>query len=96
MVSNLRVFGCKAFAHVPKDERRKFDAKSIKYIFIGYCIGQKAYKLFDPNSHKLLASRDVVFHENAGKCDKMNDTCVWNTSNDNNNHVKIDVVVEHE
>jgi hypothetical protein len=48
------VFGCKAFAHIPKDERRKLDAKLIKYIFIGYCTHQKAYKLFDPKSHKFL------------------------------------------
>ena len=88
--SHLRVFGCKDFAHVPKDERRKHDAKSIKSLFIGYCIDKKAYKLFDPSSYKLLASRDVVFHENVDKSDKMNDIGVWHISNDNDNHVKID------
>ena len=38
---HLRVFGCKAFAHVPKDERSKLNAKSIKCIFIGYCTDKK-------------------------------------------------------
>lgn len=95
-VSHLRVFGCKAFAHVPKDERRNLDAKLIKCIFIGYCTDKKTYKLFDPSLHKLLASRDVVFHENVDKGDKMNDTGVWHTFNDNDNHVKIYVVVEQE
>ena len=28
-VNHLRVFGCKAFAHIPKDERIKPDEKSI-------------------------------------------------------------------
>ena len=32
----LRVFGCKCFVHIPKDERSKLDAKSKECIFIGY------------------------------------------------------------
>ena len=52
--------------------------------------------MFHPKSHKLLASRDVVFHENANKDDTMNDTGVWNISNDNDDYVKIDAVVEQE
>ena len=26
-VKHLQIFGCKAFAHIPKDGRRKLDAK---------------------------------------------------------------------
>ena len=40
-VSNFRVFGCTAYMHVPKETRRKWDAKSIKCIFVGYCIAEK-------------------------------------------------------
>ena len=29
-VDHLRVFGCDAFAHIPKDERSKFDSKTRK------------------------------------------------------------------
>ena len=61
-VNNLKVFGCKAFAHIPKENRRKLNAKAIKCIFIGHCSEFKAYKLFDPATHKLFASRDVLFH----------------------------------
>ena len=35
-VSHLRVFGCEAFAHVPKDERGKLDSKARRCIFVGY------------------------------------------------------------
>jgi hypothetical protein len=63
VVHNLKVFGCKAFAHIPKENRKKLDAKAIKCIFIGYCSEFKAYKLFDPSTHKVFASRDVLFHE---------------------------------
>jgi hypothetical protein len=62
-VHNLKVFGCKAFAHIPKENRKKLDAKAIKCIFIGYYSEFKAYKLFDVSTHKVFASRDVLFHE---------------------------------
>jgi hypothetical protein len=63
VVHNLIVFGCKAFAHIPKENRKKLDAKAIKCIFIGYYSEFKAYKLFDPATHKVFASKDVLFHE---------------------------------
>jgi hypothetical protein len=63
VVHNLKVFGCKDFSHIPKDNRRKLDAKAIKCIFIVYCSEFKAYKLFDLATHKVFASRDVLFHE---------------------------------
>jgi hypothetical protein len=62
-IHNLKVFGCKIFSHIPKDNMKKLDAKSIKCIFIGYCYEFKAYKWFDPSTHKVFASRDVLFHE---------------------------------
>ena len=36
-VNNLRIFGCKDFAHIPKENMKKLDAKAITCIFIGYC-----------------------------------------------------------
>eukprot|EP00253_Pinus_taeda_P011098 PITA_11098 len=34
-LAHLRVFGCDAYVHVPKEKRTKLDSKSEKYIFIG-------------------------------------------------------------
>lgn len=76
-VSHLRIFGCKAFAHIPKEDRRKLDAKAIKCIFIGYCTDQKAYKMYDPSSHKVFASRDVIFHEHVDKQIKEDEHNIW-------------------
>ena len=92
-MNHLRALGCKPFAHVPKDERRKLDAKSIKCTFIGYYDDQKAHMLFDPTSHRFLASRDVVFHENVDEGDKMNSTDVWHDIDD---YVKIEACCEQE
>ena len=44
-VSNLRVFGCIAFKHIPDAKRRKLDNKSCKCVFVGYPEGTKGYKL---------------------------------------------------
>jgi hypothetical protein len=34
--SHLKLFGCDAFVHVPKEKKSKLDNKAIKCIFIGY------------------------------------------------------------
>ena len=44
----LRVFGCKAFVHIPKDERSKLDAKTIPCVFIGYGHDELGYRFYDP------------------------------------------------
>jgi hypothetical protein len=62
-VSNLRVFGCITYMHIPDNQRKKLDAKSRKSIFMGYPEGVKGYKLYDPVSRKFLRSRDVIFLE---------------------------------
>ena len=62
-VSHFRVFGCKAFVHVAKENRNKLDSKAIKCTFIRYYSEYKAYKMFDPSDHKVFVSRYVVFHE---------------------------------
>jgi hypothetical protein len=79
----LIIFGSKAFAHIQKEDRRKLDAKAIKCIFIGYCTKYKSYKMFDPNIHKVFASRDVLFHENVDEVRKEYDYDVWNLPKEN-------------
>jgi len=62
-LSHLRVFGCDAYVHVPKEKLTKLDIKSEKCIFIGYKDGLKGYKLWNPVTWKVVYSRDVVFRE---------------------------------
>ncbi|KAI5315215.1 hypothetical protein L3X38_044391 [Prunus dulcis] len=61
--NHLKVFGCRAFVHIPKDERSKLDAKSKECIFVGYGNEEFGYRLWDPVARKILRSRDVVFFE---------------------------------
>jgi len=59
----LRVFGCLAFVHVPKQKRKKLDYRATPGIFIGYSISNKQYFVYDLLARTLHRSRDVVFRE---------------------------------
>lgn len=62
--AHLRVFGCEAFCHVPRDKQSKLDPESVKCIFLGYGdAGEMGHHLWDPQAHKVIRSHDVVFHE---------------------------------
>ena len=62
-ISQLKVFGCVSYVHVPDNQRRKLDAKAPKAIFVGYPPGVKGYKLYDLEKTKFVVSRDVQFFE---------------------------------
>ncbi|KAJ0865267.1 putative RNA-directed DNA polymerase [Helianthus annuus] len=62
-VDHLKVFGCPAYGLKPKHLRKKLEARSKKYVFVGYCPKSKAYRLFDVDTMKIVVSRDVIFDE---------------------------------
>jgi hypothetical protein len=62
-LTHLKVFGCDAYVHVPKENKSKLDKKAEKCIFIGYKYGLKGYKFWNPETKKVVYSRDVVFRE---------------------------------
>ncbi|KAI8436415.1 hypothetical protein MSG28_010011 [Choristoneura fumiferana] len=68
-VSHMRIFGCEAMVHLPKEKRKKWDPKAHKMIFIGYCDHTKGYRFILPNSRKVIKSRDAVFLESTVKRD---------------------------
>ena len=61
--SFLRTFGCEAFVHIDKYDRKNIQAKSKKCTFIGYGVDDFSYHLWDFENHKSIRSRDVVFNE---------------------------------
>ena len=62
-MNHLRIFGCTAFALVPKDERKKFDCKARKCFFLGHGHKIKCYRLYDPERRRVFHNRDEIFHE---------------------------------
>jgi hypothetical protein len=55
-VSHLRVFGCKAFAHILNEKRSKLGSKSMPCVFLGYCEGTKAYHLMCVKIKRIIKS----------------------------------------
>ena len=61
---HLRVFGCEAYVHIPRDKRSKLEPKSKKCIFMGYGeSGKMGYCLWDPKAKKIVCSSNVIFNE---------------------------------
>ena len=58
-VDHLRVFGCAAYAHISKEERRKLDLKAKKCILLGYGTDVKGYRLYNPQDRRVFYSRVV-------------------------------------
>ena len=62
-LSFLKVFGCLCFVHVPQVKRDKLDKKAIPGIFVGYSTISQAYKVYHPQTRKMVITRDVHFNE---------------------------------
>lgn len=73
-VSHLRIFGCVAFAHVPKELRKNLDDKNEKCIFVRYTKQSKAYKLYNPITKNVSISRDVKFLQGQSWHDQVDQT----------------------
>jgi len=53
--------GVGAYAHIPDQRSKKLDDKGEKCIFLGVSEQSKAYKLYNPDTKKMVITRDVVF-----------------------------------
>jgi hypothetical protein len=62
-VDYLGTFGCTAYAHISKDERKKLDPKAKRCMLLGYGNVTKGYRLYDSISSRVIHSRDVLFEE---------------------------------
>ena len=62
-VSNLHVFGCVAYAHIPNENRRKLNGKAKKLIFVGNSLSDKskAFRLLDTETDHIKISRSDIF-----------------------------------
>ncbi|CAN6310868.1 unnamed protein product [Urochloa humidicola] len=64
-VSFLRTFGCVGHVKKTKPFLSKLEDRSSPMVLLGYEHGSKAYRMYDPEAHKVVLSRDVVFDEAA-------------------------------
>ncbi|GBP87760.1 Retrovirus-related Pol polyprotein from transposon TNT 1-94 [Eumeta japonica] len=66
-IHHLKVFGCEAMIHLPKEKRKKWDSKAQKAIFIGYCEHTKGYRFLLPGSRTVIKNKDAMFLESTVK-----------------------------
>lgn len=61
----FKIFGCVAYAQIPKEKRRKLDERSERALFVGYATDSKAWRLMKPKGNRWIPflSRDVHFIE---------------------------------
>eukprot|EP00253_Pinus_taeda_P006200 PITA_06200 len=62
-ITHLRVFGSRAWARIPSENRQALDPQRIECIFVGYPDGVKGYRLLIPSTDKLIIKRSVKFEE---------------------------------
>jgi hypothetical protein len=89
----LRVFGCKAFAHIPNEKKSKLESKSIPCVFLGYCEGSKAYRLMCVETKRIIKSQDVVFLEGTKEVEGVHDN---RPPSKEGEHVVVDEVVNDD
>lgn len=63
-VDYLRVWGCVAYVHIQKDKRAKLGSHMEKCIFIGYPIGYKGWKFYNPITKKvIICERQILMKD---------------------------------
>lgn len=65
-VRHLRTLECLVHVNIVHPHVMKLDDRSTTMVMIGYELGTKAYRCYNPRTSKLHISRDVIFEEN--KC----------------------------
>lgn len=59
-VEHFRVWGCLAHTHITDEKRGKLDDKSIVCVLLGFSEESKGYRLYNPQTKKMVISKDVV------------------------------------
>jgi len=62
-VSHFRIFGSRAWAHIPTDKRKALEPQSVECIFFGYIEGVKGYIFLDSHTKKFILARSVKFEK---------------------------------
>jgi len=63
-LGHLHIFGCRCYAHLEEEHRKKWDSRTIEGVFFNYFNSEGLYLIFDVNKRTLIKKRDITFYEN--------------------------------
>jgi len=69
-VKGFRVWGSRAWDLKPKQQQRKLEPRTDVGRFVGYTVGEKAYRLLEDGSNKVFERRDVLMEETSSEAIK--------------------------
>jgi len=58
-----RVFGCKSYVHIPKEETNKLSPMAFERIMAGFDKNPKAYMIYDLRCKKIIINKGVKFDD---------------------------------
>lgn len=62
-VGHFRIWGCRAYAHIPDKKRKKLDPNHKEYLIMGYTDTENMFKLYNIVNRTIIKLRDVIFFE---------------------------------
>jgi hypothetical protein len=63
-LGHLRAWGYLAYAHIPRERRQKLDNNALQMVFIDYISTTRQYKLYHPESQRIIIATTPHFIEN--------------------------------
>lgn len=93
-VKHLKIYGCLAYAHLPKENRRKLEPRTRECIFIGYSNQTKGYRLWDPVIEDVIQSKHVKFIENVYGYEHIYQSEIYRLPNITNEYSKVNTEKE--
>lgn len=63
-LKHLKLFGCAAYEFIPKAQRGQWKSNSRKLMLVGYQSTSRHYRLYDPETRKIIIGRNTSFQEN--------------------------------
>ena len=75
-LGHMRIIGCVAWVHIPKEKRKKLDERSKKCYLIGY-EGTNIFRVWNPATKKVERASHVDFDESRMMTAAVSDTGYW-------------------
>ena len=62
-IGHIRTWGCRAYAHIPQELRKKWDSHSCECLLMGFYDSENLFQLYDIAANSIIKVHDVIFFE---------------------------------